>query len=637
MHYGYCETENNELVNAWTMFKEIGAVPKDILHPDNYISWVRCSHKGIYGMPLPANKRAKKQNNRSLIDNAQQVMNVIDTILTEHMKSEYSVILMDAEGVIIKTKGNDVIPWVNHGSSETYACLNAMDIATNENKVLEIYGYEHLYPESAEWHTLGAPIFNYDKSVAGGLGIICQTSKVSSIVPIVRIGSQLIQSVLVFEQIAAHQMGVLLEEISDAAIATNELGVILDFNQKFMDLCIPFKISRGHYLTEYIEGNINYHTLLNTCDKSDVPSKLYIKGKDKIHHMISMKKCVISSFGDHSLLLFIVKAPHSNDLKILSSAPLIDNKCYHFEDLYGDSGPINKVKTIARKAAESCANVLIEGETGTGKELIAQSIHSASRPTGPFIAINCGSLTKELLQSELFGYEEGAFTGAIKGGKPGKFELADGGSIFLDEIGEMPLEMQVSLLRCLQEKTVTRVGGTLTRKVNVRIIAATNRVLDDEVKNGNFREDLYYRLNVIEIRLPSLREHIQDLPSLSRHILDKFCQERNTNEHIEISAEAMECLSRYDWPGNVRELQNVMERAIIYMEGNVITYDCLPPRIKESVLKDASDKGSLLKCEKIAITQAIRKHHGNLSKTAEELGIARSTLYQKMDKLCISH
>jgi transcriptional regulator with PAS, ATPase and Fis domain len=229
-------------------------------------------------------------------------------------------------------------------------------------------------------------------------------------------------------------------------------------------------------------------------------------------------------------------------------------------------------RSLGKIASNSFSNVLIQGESGTGKELIAQAIHKCSfRSTGPFVAINCGALPRNLVESELFGYEEGAFTGAKHGGRPGKFELAHGGTIFLDEIGDMPLDIQVRLLRVLQEKKIIRVGGQQYIDIDVRVIAATNKDLSQEVRDGNFRLDLYYRLNVLPILVPSLRERKKDILLLAEFFLKKFCRQSGMNMK-KFSSAVSKAFMDYEWPGNVRELENVVERAVNLCEKEILSY-----------------------------------------------------------------
>lgn len=310
---------------------------------------------------------------------------------------------------------------------------------------------------------------------------------------------------------------------------------------------------------------------------------------------------------------------------------------YSFDNIIGNSKSLEAVKNMGIKAAGTDSNVMINGESGTGKELFSHAIHNSSkRYLGPFVEINCAAIPSELLESELFGYEEGAFTGAKKGGKKGKFELANGGTIFLDEIGDMPLQMQGKLLRVLQEREVERVGGNKVKKVDVRIIAATNRDLEDMVKNGEFREDLYYRLNVMTIKLPSLRERGGDVILLADHFRTKLS--RDMGKYVEgISKEACEQLSNYHWPGNIRELENIIERAINLLDSDlVIRPHHLPARIVKSnyIPKESSAmslKEILEDVEKKVIRDALREQGGNKNKVARILGMSRTSLYKKID------
>lgn len=254
---------------------------------------------------------------------------------------------------------------------------------------------------------------------------------------------------------------------------------------------------------------------------------------------------------------------------------------YSFQNIIGKSQAMEKVFYIVEKIAPSKSTVLITGESGTGKELIAKAIHYQSpRRDNPFVSVNCGALPETLLESELFGHERGAFTGAVQQRK-GRFELAHEGTLFLDEISEMPLHLQVKLLRVLQEMEFERVGGTQTVRVDVRIIAATNRDLKKEVEAGRFRSDLFYRLNVVNIHLPPLRERVEDIPLLVAHFLDKYGKETADGKTFKVDREAMKCLMEYWWPGNVRELENVVERAILLCSGNVITLSDLPLEVRQ--------------------------------------------------------
>ncbi|KYO65387.1 sigma-54 interaction domain-containing protein [Thermovenabulum gondwanense] len=315
---------------------------------------------------------------------------------------------------------------------------------------------------------------------------------------------------------------------------------------------------------------------------------------------------------------------------------------YSWENIIGESEKMKRAKFLARKAAASDSNVLLLGESGTGKELFAHAIHNDSRRNNfPFVKINCAAIPSELLESELFGYEEGAFTGAKRGGKIGKFELANKGTIFLDEISEMPLGMQAKILRVLQEKEIDRVGGITPIPVDVRIIAATNKDLKKLVKENKFREDLYYRINVMTIEIPPLRERLEDIEVLANYLLKKLSNQMG--KYISgISNEAVELLKGYSWPGNVRELENVLERAINLTDSDYISQEHLPIYItgpeakKQRFLTDRTFDYSLKKvveqAEKEAIKDCLRYTKGNKRLAAKILKISRSRLYEKLKK-----
>jgi len=322
---------------------------------------------------------------------------------------------------------------------------------------------------------------------------------------------------------------------------------------------------------------------------------------------------------------------------------LEDNQRSKFHSLIGQNQHMQKIYTLIETIASTNAGVLIQGESGTGKRLIAQAIHSSDthRHDKPFIEVSCGALPETLLESELFGHVKGAFTTAIKD-RQGRFEAADGGTIFLDEIDTFSPKLQVKLLRVLQEGEFERVGDTTTIKVDARVIAATNQDLSRLIKEGSFREDLYYRLNVIPIFIPPLRMRKDDLPLLVEHFLKKCTHKQKKNIH-DISEEVLQVLCAYDWPGNVRELENVMERAVIFCKGAVIEKEDLPDFLKELKVKAVSAvktpsairslKDSLKDSERAIVEQALRECKGNRKKTAQLLQINRTTLYNKMKEL----
>jgi transcriptional regulator with PAS, ATPase and Fis domain len=311
---------------------------------------------------------------------------------------------------------------------------------------------------------------------------------------------------------------------------------------------------------------------------------------------------------------------------------------YTFADIHGNSTVINTVKEYAKRIAGTESTILIQGESGTGKELFARAIHSSSRrATLPFIPINCAAIPESLLESELFGYDDGAFSGARRGGKPGKFEMAGGGTIFLDEIGDMPLHMQAKLLRVLQEKVIERIGSVKSIPVDIRIIAATNRDLRRMVRKNEFREDLFFRLNVMPLQIPPLRQRRDDILSLAVFFLKKYCGKFQRNIE-DISLDVYELLRAYHWPGNARELENTMEYAVNIETGTVISQASLPSIIARGEIGTAPEKplaAKVRRYERVLITEALDEYGHSLEgkkRTAKELGISLPTLYRKIGK-----
>lgn len=311
-------------------------------------------------------------------------------------------------------------------------------------------------------------------------------------------------------------------------------------------------------------------------------------------------------------------------------------KEFGLENFISKSPGILKLKELAVKVAASDSTVLIQGESGTGKELVAKAIHTHSPRSGnPFISINCAALPESLLESELFGHIKGSFTGAIKD-KEGLFKAADGGTFFLDEVGETSAAIQVKLLRVLEEKEITPVGGTKKIPVDVRLIAATNSNLEEEVKNGKFRADLFYRLNVIQINIPPLRDRKEDIPLLSHYFIQKYCQQLNLKEK-KLAPETLQILSEYSWPGNVRELENTLESAVVLAKGEIIQPEDLPGKIREKTPTPVvSESGHLTpaleEIEKSYIFWVLNQTGWNKSKAASILGIDNSTLYRKIER-----
>lgn len=433
----------------------------------------------------------------------------------------------------------------------------------------------------------------------------------------------------------------------EGIIVVDSEGYIIKFNKAYEEfLGLKEDNVVGKHVTEVLE-NTRMHIVAKTGE-AEIGQVQRIQG----HEMIASRIPIIK--GDK--IIGAVGKVLFQDVKELKSLAqkmeVVESKFnyyrkkinklqeakYSFDNILTQNKQVQYLKNMARKVAESNSTILLEGETGTGKELFAHAIHKASfRKYGSFVKVNCPAIPKDLLESEFFGYEDGAFTGAVKGGKPGKFELAMGGTIFLDEIGAMPLEMQVKLLRVIQESEFERIGGTRSINLDIRIIAATNESLEELMLNKKFRKDLYYRINVIRLTLPPLRDRKDDIPVIADAITKDLCLELQ-QEHKEFSTEAMEVLIKYHWPGNIRELHNVIEQVINFIPRRIIHARDLPEFIFQADSTEEYQeeyqglnlKYKISRVEKEAIEKALIITEGNKSKAAELLGIHRTSLYKKI-------
>ena len=436
----------------------------------------------------------------------------------------------------------------------------------------------------------------------------------------------------------------LFDNINAGSAITDADGYITHFNKpygRFLNLDPDVQI--GKHCTDVIE-NSRMHIVAKT-GKAEINKSHRINGHDMVVQRIPIKKDgkVLAVYGQVMFQNVEEVKQLATKLSMLESKVQLFEKelfdlrstKYTFNCIIGKSSEIKNLKDQAQKAALNDSTVLITGESGTGKELFSQAIHNASqRRSHPFVRINCAAIPKDLLESELFGYVEGAFTGARVKGKPGKFELANNGTIFLDEIGDLPFEMQPKLLRVLEEKEFERIGDTKIIRSDFRVICATNQILDDLMEQQKFRKDLFYRLNVIPIYIPPLRKRQKDILPLARHLLNKMTLAAN-RPNMEIEKTAAKGLESYDWPGNARELSNVLERAMYSSDNNTIYKGDLPFNIdyntlstgkkKKPTLKDAQSQAQIK-----AIYQALARTNYNKAKASKLLGIHRTLLYKKM-------
>ncbi|MFD1171139.1 sigma-54 interaction domain-containing protein [Oceanobacillus picturae] len=427
-------------------------------------------------------------------------------------------------------------------------------------------------------------------------------------------------------------------------VVVNSEGLITYLNNSychFLDVTKDEAI--GAHVTEIIE-NTRMH-LVAKSGEEEIADLQYIRGNHMIANRIPVRSegKVVGAVGTvlyRDTEEWLNMNSHIKDLLLELEhyrKQVRDQygNTYSLHDIVGSSPKLNAIKTKIKKVAPGDVSILLTGESGTGKELFAHSIHHLSeRNKKAFIKVNCAAIPENLLESELFGYEEGAFTDARKGGKLGKFQLADGGTLFLDEIGDMPLGAQVKILRALQEGEVEAIGATKPRKVDVRIIAATNQSLEKMVEENRFREDLFYRLNVIQLQIPSLRERKEDIRILSKFILDKISK-RSGKRVMDFSFEVLECFMHYQWPGNIRELENVIESAVHLTSKEAIGTDDLPAHLlSEAPLNHQNEdlKVILERTEKQAIQNALKKCNGDKIQAAKMLNVGKSSFYEKIKK-----
>jgi len=445
----------------------------------------------------------------------------------------------------------------------------------------------------------------------------------------------------------------ILNSLPSGIIFCDRDGKIRFINRTYADyLGVTRDEVIGKPITEYIPGSRIHHVLETgepelgfRCSVGEgkekkilIVNRIPVRGRDGLVVGVISQ----SLFGDIGELKDLSERLDLLERKVISYREKIKSVLspkYSLCDIKGNSPAIAHAKELIENYAKTESPVLLLGATGTGKELFAHSLHLESqRYKGPFVSINCAAIPQDLFESELFGYAPGAFTGAQRDGKMGQVELADKGTLFLDEIGDMPLHAQVKLLRVLEEKIVYRLGSNTPKKVDFRLMAATNRDLKAMIREGKFREELYYRLNTMTVNIPPLRERKEDVPVLVRHFLDRL-----DRHGVSCSQEAMDVLTGYNWPGNVRELKNVIERAVSLCKGNTIDAADLPPEVVSESPFDVS-RGeesvalplpTLSGSEQKLIMAALKKNNWNMAKTARTLGISRAALYEKARKFRI--
>ena len=637
---------NDELLEKykkdWKDFVVNGIINDDV---EEFVkkSWLRCKEKKVnYNLgegKLIAKEELEKEreNNKELISIALPIMQNLNDLV---MGTGFALVLTDRNGLILEvigeksilneTKKLNFVPgaiW-----SEEYVGTNAIGTSLWENKPIQIIGAQHYCKSHHNWTCSAAQIHNPSGDIIGCIDMSGHSEKAHThTLGIVVAASYSIDNQLLLSQTHAI-LNSTVEAVSDGMIIVTDdykiklvnksgekiLGVESD---KLIDLDIRNILgTRIFKHTEAFLDRIDWMFIIN---EKKIPCSVKVSNIN----IGEKTKGMAISFKEMKTVQHTVNLVYGN------------KATYTFEDIVTNSDTLKMAIKEAQKFARTKGCVLIEGESGTGKELFAHAIHNmSSRSKGPFVAINCASLPKDLFESELFGYEKGAFTGANKEGKIGKFELANEGTIFLDEIGELPLDFQAKLLRVLDDFTVTRIGGKWPKKIDVRIIAATNRNLLEEVKKKNFREDLYYRINVFRVYIPPLREREGDVFLLAQHFLSRLNKTNNTYKTF--SKKFLDCLNLYPWYGNVRELENIIERAFYLCESNVITSECLPKEIllgsKNKNEKEDLDFTSIRTTEEHILKNVLSKTGGDVLKACEILDMSKSTIYRKLKLLDIN-
>ncbi|WP_291637583.1 sigma 54-interacting transcriptional regulator, partial [Clostridium sp.] len=616
---------------------------------ESYIeaSHLRCIGAGI----LPGNSHSTKiiegeELQKNLEQNSELILNASPFInhLYDFVRgSEFFVLLCDGEGCILNVVGDEKILLESSKlkmitgayMDEAHIGTNAMSLVISEGVPAQVSGKGHFINAYHKWTCSAAPIKDEYGSIVGMINL---TGYIENVNPhtlgMVVAAADAIERMIenkkynLIIEICKRRLETTFDSISSGILTCDLQGNITTMNKqvakmfgydaremksmKIPDLILSFYeiVERLKSKGNFTDEDIYINTLANKLQITLTAYPIY--GFD-------------TKIEEITLVFYELKKSRKLAGRILSGQAI-----YTFNKIIGVNKKFKKIIEYAKKIADSKSTILISGESGTGKEIFAQAIHNhGTRSEDPFIAVNCGAIPRTLIESELFGYEGGAFTGAKKGGNVGKFEIADGGTIFLDEIGEMPSDMQNRLLRVIEEGVVNRIGSSKQIDIDVRIMAATNKDLEIEVERGNFRKDLYYRLNVLPLYLPPLRERRDDIAELVNYYMRKTSKKLNKHS-VDISEEYMNYLKNYDWPGNIRELENVIERIVNTEVIQMNLYNDEAEKHKKSI--EPYIGITLEQMEKQHITEVIKEVKGNMSLAAKILDIARSSLYRKIEK-----
>ena len=631
--------DTNIRKTAWNTFVKDNIISSSVNH-HVADSWKRCKELGVdYNDGIGKNVSGDVlekiiSENEELIKIARPIMENLHTIVKG---SGFIIVLSDRNGCIIEVLGDKPVEDSADSINFNLGCIwteeavgaNAIGTALLIDKPLQIVGEEHYCKPHHKWTCSATSIHDEKGTIIGCLNMSGNKTAAHPHT----LGIVVAAVYTIEKQIALLRSYELINTTFDG---TSDGIIIIDVDYSIS----KFNNSAAEILE--IEPNelykINIKKMLKDVDlefqsftikemRSYVDCNFYINNKSIKFTVNMLPRMSGNNVVGLAITFRKIEHLHKTVNKVTGN-----KATYTFDDIITKNNSMLAVIETAKKMSKTKCSILIEGESGTGKELFAQAAHNySSFSKGPFVAINCASLPKDLLESELFGYEKGAFTGAAKEGNPGKFELAEGGTIFLDEIGELPLEVQSKLLRVLDNYKVRRIGGKNEVRLNLRVLAATNRNLFEEVKNKNFRQDLYYRLNVLKIDIPPLRDRREDIELSANYFLSKLKREHNKNGADRFSPEFINYINEYNWSGNVRELQNVIERAYYLCDEKIITDKFLFGNIlKKDTLN--FEVVSLENAEKGNIIKMVIECNGNVIEAGKKLNISKSTIYRKIKK-----
>ena len=621
-----------QIKDSWWRFIKEDKLDKNI-NPLVAESWKRCKKLNVdpyggNGYRIPQKEMDKIiSNNKELLRIAKPIMDNLDSLI---LGSGFILVLTDKNGVIlhligekeIKEKGKKLLFQPGSLWSEEKVGTNAIGTCIMERKPIQTVGAEHYCETHHLWTCSAAPIFDSHKNIIGVIDMSGESlSAHKHTLGIVLAAAYSIESQLNLIQLYA-LIDATVENIMDGSIIIDNNYSITAVNKSAEKI---LGLSKGEMISTDARAFTGQDLFTQETDGRKSIIWDFSLGNANITCIVRVIPISLEN-NIGNLILFRELRSIQDTVNIITG----NNAIYTFQDIVTQDEKMSKSIKEAQKFSRSKGTILIEGESGTGKELFAHSIHNFSNYNkGPFVTINCASLPKELVESELFGYEKGAFTGALNQGKIGKFELANEGTIFLDEIGEMPLDLQAKLLRVLDDYVITRIGGKTPKKLNVRFIVATNRNLHNEVKKKNFREDLYYRLNVFKVTIPPLRERKGDVILLFNYFLQKL-NKGNRNKKV-LSEDFINCFDNYQWHGNVRELENIIERAYYLCEDVKIGKEYLPDEIlNRDIINMDSIYSDLKVQEKVLIKNALDKAEGHVIMASQIIGYSKSKMYRKI-------